>query len=119
MSPQELGFDLNRFVEPNVASYSFTNSRATRGDGYTMILCHFLRRRPGGGCELRTRNWFGWRLTDGGIVKTLPDGDTIPAAVMRGFWLHYIQEFSRFRDLAPLLYREYGKHPMNYGLEDL
>ena len=54
----------------------------------------------------------GWSIRDGKPYKAIPEGVRIPDEAMKAFWHHNIQEFSRFRDLIPLLYREYADTPL-------
>lgn len=112
-APQDMGFDMERFRLPYIGYASASSGTFLERDCLPSVLCHCMRPHPDGGSELRTRCWFGWRMQNGRPVKAIPDGVAVPVEAMKNFWHHNIQEFSRFRDLIPLLYREYAQEPLN------
>ena len=112
LSPADMGFDLEQFHLPNIGYASASYGTFLERDGLPSVLCHCMRPHPEGGSELRTRCWFGWSIRDGKPYKAIPEGVRIPDEAMKAFWHHNIQEFSRFRDLIPLLYREYADTPL-------
>ena len=79
LSPEAAGFDMQRFVEPNVATAICSD-----------VFVHFVR-RVAGGTELRTRFW-------------LPPFFTEP--MLRGLNLHCLEEFTRLAAILPALYAE-------------
>ncbi|MCD7898099.1 MAG: hypothetical protein LUG50_15735 [Planctomycetaceae bacterium] len=77
MSPEEFGFDMKRWKEPNVATFAGGqgwSSPVNRKEGditAPAMMCHFFRQTEAG-LEQRTRFWMGYRLVDGQPELTLP-----------------------------------------------
>ena len=116
LRPEQIGFDMDRYHEPNVGATSINiGHNLEGGKGPGILLCHFMRSCPEGGVELRTRCWQGWDydFETGRVYRSLPEGGKIPLKAVKAFWHHNIQEFSRLRDLLPLLYQEYGGRPLD------
>lgn len=53
-----------------------------------------------------SRFWIGFGVVDGKIVKTLPDGVSIPEFVPKGLFAHNIKEFSNLAAILPNVYEE-------------
>ena len=115
--PAELGFDMAIYPkEPEEGFICLVRgtNQTTKTD---IILCHQMRPLPTGGSELRSRFWVGYGLKNSAPALTLPPGVKVDRAVVRYMWNHNILEYSRLRDLLPLLYKEFGDKPLGYGME--
>ncbi len=53
-----------------------------------------------------SRFWIGMGVVDGKIVKTLPEGVSIPEIVPKGLYAHNIKEFSNLAAILPEVYQE-------------
>lgn len=53
-----------------------------------------------------SRFWIGMGVVNGKIVKTLPDGVSIPESVPKGLFGHNIKEFSNLASILPEVYKE-------------
>lgn len=101
ISPEDYGFDMNRFKPPNVAT-------AICGP-----MCHFLR-EVDGEMELRSRFWTGYKIVDR-KAELDPSHPSMaaPNDEMRAFFAkqlagHSIKEFTHLAKLLPQLYAEEG-----------
>ncbi len=112
-APEELGFDMNRFHPPNVASvYGGYGIDAPVGAAPWVIrgpaiMCHFIR-EIAGGVEFRTRFWMGYLLVDRKPVCMLPAGAKVPVEAIQGLAQHNVEEYSNLRVLLPEIYKELG-----------
>ncbi len=116
-TPEYMGFDMDRFIEPNVSAIA-TSNVFIHAPGKSMappigcnVMAHLVRRRPEGGIELRTRFWFGYHIIDGKPVKLLPDGMSIDPAFPAGLSNHAIDEYTRLSYLLPKVYEKMSKEP--------
>ena len=114
MSPQEFGFDMNEYHEPNVCAFAGGQGwsvAAVNEDGKVVtapaIMCHIFRMTDEG-LEHRTRFWLGWRFSHGKPEVSIPEGVQIPSAAIQGLARHNVCEFTRFRDFLPRIYKEFG-----------
>ena len=100
--PADIGFDPDKLKD-------FAGTIVCAGNEYNpVIMCHFLRPVEGG-CELRTRFWFGYSVIDGKPRKVLPDGVQFPMIPVQALLAHNIKEFTHLTYILPMLYEEYGK----------
>jgi len=113
MTPEDFGFDMKRWHEPNVATLVAANvlikAAAAPDDAPLMpvAMCHFIRELPQGvGVEFRTRFWMGWQIVDKKPRFTLPAGAKFPDSVPAGLFEHCILEYSNLRVLLPEIYAE-------------
>ncbi len=117
LDPEKLGFDMERFHEPNVSALVCANVliyEPGKSMGHPVgsnVMCHFVREREEGGIELRTRFWFGYNIVDKKPVKLLPDGMEMPAAFPKGLSVHAIEEYNRLSHLLPKVYERMHKEP--------
>ena len=101
VSPEDYGFDMNRFKSPNVAT-------AICGP-----MCHFLR-EVNGVMELRSRFWTGYKIVNKKAeIDPKHPSNAIPNNEMRAFLakqlaLHCIKEFTHLAKILPQLYAEEG-----------
>lgn len=113
-SPQDFGFDMAEYKEPNVAAFAGGQGWAVAaenpsGESITApaMMCHIFRNTPEG-LEHRTRFWLGWRLSGGRPEKTLPPGVKVPEFSIQGLAQHNVYEFTRFKTFLPRIYKEFG-----------
>lgn len=117
LSPQEFGFDMDLYKEPNVATFaggqgwSVSVNKTDETVTAPAMMCHIFRNTPEG-LEHRTRFWLGWRLSNGKPEKTLPPGVKIPESAIQGLARHNVCEFTRFKYFLPRIYAEFGNKPM-------
>ncbi|MFP3728835.1 DAPG hydrolase family protein [Priestia filamentosa] len=113
MSPREFGFDMERFKQPNVATFAGGQGWSVPVDKTDMsitapaMMCHFFRDTPEG-LEHRTRFWLGYRLTSGKVELSLPPGVSVPEQAIQGLATHNVKEFTRFKSFLPRIYKEFG-----------
>ena len=101
LSPEDYGFDMDRFRSPNVAT-------AVCGP-----MCHFLRETDDG-MELRSRFWLGYKIIDKNpeIDQSSPMMSMFNME-MRGFIaknlaLHCTKEFTHLAKILPMVYADEG-----------
>ena len=115
--PEELGFDMSRFHEPevstvvggNVVIYAPGKRNAPPVGCNTM--CHMVRLRKEGGIEVRSRFWFGYQMVNGKPVKILPDGVKMNGAFPYGLAHHAVEEYTRLSYLLPKVYEKMVDQP--------
>lgn len=86
VSPEEFGFDITQFKEPNAGT-------AICAQGGAKML--HIARRTKDGVELRTRFWF-------------PAQAKVPMVMLKGLNLHAVEEYSNLAETLPSIYKEYG-----------
>ena len=110
MSPEEFGFDMNRFKRPNAATWIGGVIRdpfqPTIKERHALI-SHFVREIPGG-IEFTLQFWSGYTIENKKPKLLLPPGyKGFTFAVSHGLW-----EFDRLSKILPDLYKEQeGKIP--------
>ena len=85
MTPEEFGFDMERFKAPNVGTFAGGKGASVMlapppgvpSFKAPAIMCHLVREIPGG-IEFRTRFWMGMRIIDRKAVRCIPDTVRIP-----------------------------------------
>ena len=92
-SPEEFGFDMQRFKSPYAETAVCANS----------TMCHFVRAIEGG-IELRTRFWFGYTLENGKPVRR--HDFRVPEQQMRALNLHCIKEYTHLARILPVIHAE-------------
>ena len=113
MSPEDFGFDMSKWKEPNVATFAGGQGWASpvnkKDDDITApaMMCHIFRNTPEG-LEHRTRFWMGYRLSYGQPEICLPEGETVPVEAVQGLARHNVKEFTRFKYFLPRIYKEFG-----------
>jgi hypothetical protein len=111
MTPDDFGFDMNRFKSPAVATLVAANvmvkPAVVKGDvtGIPVAMCHFVR-EIADGIEFRTRFWMGYQIVDKKPKFMLPAGFSIPAAVPTGLFQHCIEEYASLHGILPKIYKE-------------
>ncbi len=116
LSPEDMGFDMDRFKQPYVSAMVGGNGdeemlMQTNAPAGGALMCHIIRDVPGG-VEWRTRFWFGYVVRNKKFDRFLPPGEVIPVSVVQGLALHNVREFSNLRVLLPEIYKEYGHLPI-------
>lgn len=113
LSPQDFGFDMSRFKEPNIATfaggYGWAVATDKKDEDITApaLMCHTFRNTPDG-LEHRTRFWMGYRLSYGKPELCLPPGVSVPVKAVQGLARHNVKEFTRFKYFLPRIYKEFG-----------
>jgi hypothetical protein len=111
LDPQQMGFEMSRFHEPNVAwvfgGYGVSESTEHPGMKAPAIMCHFCREIDGG-VEFRTRFWMGYRINKGRAMCTLPPWVKIPIQAPMGLAYHNVMEYSNLASFLPEIYAEFG-----------
>lgn len=115
-SPAEMGFDMDRFHQPNVATVIggygdelvLHDPDAPRGCAF---MVHFIRDVEGG-VEWRTRFWMGYRLQNGKADCTIPPGEAVPEEAVKGLAVHNAHEYANFKGMLPAVYAEFGDRPI-------
>ncbi|QCX33301.1 hydrolase [Caloramator sp. E03] len=108
LSPEELGFDMDRFKPPAVGTVIAANGVSqprAGGPKAPAIMLHFVREIPGG-VEFRSRFWMGYHIIDKRPVKLIPDGISIPIQAPMGLAFHNVEEYSNLAVILPRLYKE-------------
>jgi len=113
LGPEEMGFDMARFVAPNVATFvggfGFSTNEHQPPDmpAAPAIMCHFVREIEGG-VEWRTRFWMGYTIMNGRPVCMLPPGIRVPEEAPYCLANHNVYEYGRLKALLPLIHAEFG-----------
>jgi len=111
LRPEDMGFDMERFVAPHVGTVVGANGFARMADAPSdsppepAIMCHFIREIEGG-VEFRTRFWVGYTIKDRRPVCVLPPGVRVPGEVPFGIAQHDVHEYSNLRSFLPRIYAE-------------
>ncbi|WP_319568663.1 DAPG hydrolase family protein [Cohaesibacter marisflavi] len=117
LSPQDFGFDIERFREPNIAAFAggFGLSKpvgaAKDAIPAPAIMCHSFRKTELG-LEHRTRFWMGYLIRDGKPRLMLPPDRAVPAPAVKGLAQHCLREFTRLGEMLPRIYADMGNSPM-------
>lgn len=116
MTPEDSGFDINRFKSPAVGTVAGGNGASkmlnppeglpimAKGKAPAFML-HFIREIEGG-IEFRTRFWLGYHVLNKKPHLCIPKGAMIPPFVAKGLAIHNVLEFSNLRSFLPEIYRE-------------
>lgn len=118
MSPDEFGFDMTRWHQPNVVTFhggqGWSTPIITTPDTHPApaLMCHIFRETPNG-LEHRTRFWLGYVLEDKKVRSVLPPGIKMPENVVKGLAVHNVCEFSRFKTFLPQIFNEWKKIQTN------
>jgi len=111
LTPEDFGFDMDRFRPPYAEALAAANVVARGVDesqdapGLPVAFVHLVRRTDDG-IEVRNRFWVGYHIVDKKPVLKLPPGVAIPEEAVRGLFLHDVQEFANLARMLPELYRE-------------
>lgn len=110
-TPEDMGFDMNRFKSPNVATIvAATGLSKSVGAPADMpqapaVMCHFVREIPGG-VEFRSRFWMGYHIIDKKPKLLLPPGFKVPEIAPFSLAMHNVLEYSNLRAILPKIYEE-------------
>lgn len=117
MTPEDIGFDMERFKSPHVGTVVGANGVSlmlnpppdvppVKSPAFMM---HFVRETDDG-IELRTRFWMGYHILDKTPHYCLPKIAVIPPIVAKGLAIHNVFEYSNLRSFLPQIYNEeFGK----------
>ena len=109
MSPEDYGYDMSRFKEPNTLGAVSANLSISETKTPKVTFSHFVRAIEGG-IEVRSRFWLGWRIQD--KKPTIVD-NKIPFALVKGLANHCPKEYSNLASILPSVYAE------NHQTEDM
>lgn len=115
MTPEDLGFDMDRFKAPAVGTIVGANGVSLMLDPppgipnqkSPAVMMHFVR-EVDGGIELRTRFWMGYHIVDKKPYKLLPKGVRLPEMVPAGLATHNVWEYHNLASFLPQIYEEQG-----------
>ena len=108
LRPEDMGFDMERFVAPNVGTvvggFGWASTAGAPPDAprEPAAMCHFIREVPGG-IEFRTRFWLGYTIRERVPVLLVPPGVSVPLEATCGLARHNVEEYSNLRVLLPLI----------------
>lgn len=111
LTPEDMGFDMDRFKAPNVGTLVAANGLAGRANAppeapkAPAVMCHFIR-EIADGIEFRTRFWMGYHIIDKKPKLLLPPGIKIPEDIPQGLGRHNVFEYSNLRAILPRIYEE-------------
>jgi hypothetical protein len=105
LEPQQVGFDMARFHEPDVATFVGGYADIGAVNPASAIMVHFYREIPGG-LEQRTRFWMGYRAHNNKSELTLPPGGKVPEAAIHGLAIHNVREYTNLAAFLPQIYNE-------------
>lgn len=112
-SPQDFGFDMNRFRPPLVSAFAggfgwaVSVNKTDESITAPALMCHIFRDTPEG-LEHRTRFWMGYRYSCGKPELSFPLGVVVPKEAVQGLARHNVMEFTRFKSFLPRIYKEFG-----------
>lgn len=113
MSPQDFGFDMQRWHKPLVSTFAggygwaVTVNKSDESITAPALMCHIFRPHPEG-LEHRTRFWLGYRMSGGKPELSLPPGIAVPPSAIQGLARHNVKEFTRFKHFLPRIFKEFG-----------
>ena len=113
MTPEEVGFDMERFKSPNVGTIVAANGVSLMLDPPPGVpahkspafMIHFVRETDEG-VEFRNRFWMGYHILDKKHHFCLTKIDIIPPMVAMVLDIHNVFEFSYLRSFLPQIYEE-------------
>jgi hypothetical protein len=107
LTPEELGFDMDKFNAGKftVVGGNGVSQARSGGPKAPAVMLHLFREVPGG-VESRTRFWMGYHMIDKKPVKLLPEGIQIPIQGPMGLVFHNVEEYSNLAAILPDLYKE-------------
>lgn len=111
LTPEDMGFDMDRFKSPYVATLIAANGLSARvgapadAPKIPAVMCHFIREIPTG-IEFRTRFWLGYQIVDKKPQLLLPPDIRVPEIAPFGLSRHCILEYANLRTLLPQIYQE-------------
>ena len=112
MSPEDYGYDMSRFKEPNTLGAVSANLSISETKTPKVTFSHFVRAIEGG-IEVRSRFWLGWRIQD--KKPTIVD-NKIPFELVKGLAHHCPKEYSNLAAILPSVYAE--NHQTEDKIED-
>lgn len=115
MTPEDLGFDMDRFKPPAVGTVVGANGVSLMLDPppgmptqkSPAVMVHFIREIDGG-VEFRTRFWMGYHIVDKIPYKLLPKGIRLPEMAASGLATHNVYEYHNLASFLPKIYEEQG-----------
>lgn len=111
LTPEDFGFDMERFKPPYAEALAAANVMARGvddpkdGPGLPVAFVHLVRKTDEG-IEVRNRFWVGYQIVDKKPVLMLPTDVRIPEEAVQGLFLHDVQEFANLAAILPQLYAE-------------
>jgi hypothetical protein len=114
MTPERMGFDMNRFIAPRVGTIIAANRISRPFDpprkmeetkGSCSVMLHFVRDIPDG-IEIRTHFWIGYHVMNKKPRLFVESGERVPDIVPRGLAIHNLYEFANLASFLPELYEE-------------
>lgn len=108
MSPEDYGYDMDRFRAPNVLTAVSANLGLMEPKTPLATFSHVAREIPGG-IELRSRFWLGWHVIDRKPVRV---ADSVPFELVKGLAHHCPKEYANLAAILPKVYEE------NVGIVD-
>jgi hypothetical protein len=113
MTPEQVGFDMERFKAPNVGTIAAANGASKMlapppgvpNFKAPAFMIHFIREIEGG-IEMRTRFWMGYHIVEKKPYLLLPMGVRIPDFVPAGLARHNVCEYANLASFLPEIYAE-------------
>ncbi|MGB9903545.1 MAG: DAPG hydrolase family protein [Desulfotomaculales bacterium] len=102
LSPEDFGYEMDRFRAPNVLTAVSANLGLNEPKTPLATFTHFAREIPGG-IELRSRFWLGWNIVNRQPVRV---AGTIPLELARGLAYHCTKEYTNLAAILPKVYEE-------------
>lgn len=104
MSPEQYGFDMTLWHEPNVAICRCANISVSNKETLFPLgaLAHFYR-SVAGGLELRSRFWLGYHIVDKKPVRL---NNVISLETVKALTSHCAYEYNNLASFLPQLYKE-------------
>ena len=106
--PADMGYDARKIDTRQCSTLVCANCFSYGNEhipDIPVVMTHFVR-PVDGGCELRTRFWFGWEIIDKEPVRKIPAGLSIPAEIPKALLCHNVREFSNLSKILPSVYAE-------------
>lgn len=105
--PVELGYDGSKIGTEACSFIVTANVQICTPDGNFPVVMLHMARDVEGGCELRSRFWFGYQIEDGkGICKAPADLIEQLKPALEALQRHNFFEFTQLADILPALYAE-------------
>ena len=113
MTPEDVGFDMDRFKSPNIGTLVAANGSAKMlnpppgipDQKSAAFMMHFVRETPDG-VEFRTRFWMGYHILNKKPHYCLPKTAKLPEIVAKGLAMHNVEEYTNLASFLPQIYEE-------------
>lgn len=110
--PKEMGFDKDKLGTEALSYITCANGEILTPedqDNFPILMVHTARNIEGG-CELRSRFWFGYKIVNGEVQYKLPQDFQVPEEMVKSLLWHNAFEYPNLAEILPDVYSENKDH---------